>query len=99
MGFCLSHVNNKKGNPATNTFPDENFAREVQQLFSIGLWKLNQDGTKTLDLLTGKPTSTHTNVDTTNFARVFTGLSYSPASETKFDVYPNPQRHHRRFLA
>ncbi len=92
MGFYLSHVKNKKGNPATNTFPDENFAREVQQLFSIGLWELNQDGTKKLDLVTDQPIPTYTNVDITNFARVFTGLSYGPQSETNFEVYPNPPK-------
>ncbi|RYD48106.1 MAG: DUF1800 family protein, partial [Verrucomicrobiaceae bacterium] len=92
MGFYLSHVKNKKGNPATNTFPDENFAREVMQLFSIGLWELNPDGTRKVDSLTGKPIPTYTNVDITNFARVFTGLSYGPLSETNFDVYPNPPK-------
>jgi uncharacterized protein (DUF1800 family) len=92
MGFYLSHVKNKKGNAATNTFPDENFAREVMQLFSIGLWQLNQDGTKMLHPVTGLPMPTYTNVDITNFARVFTGLSYGPASETNFDVYPNPPK-------
>lgn len=89
MGFYLSHVKNKKGNPATNTFPDENFAREVMQLFSIGLWKLNQDGTQMLDGQ-GQPMPTYTNVDITNFARVFTGLSYGPASQSNFDAFPNP---------
>ena len=89
MGFYLSHVKNKKGDPATNTFPDENFAREVMQLFSIGLWKLNQDGTRMLNGQ-GQPIPTYTNVDITNFARVFTGLSYGPASQTNFDAYPNP---------
>ena len=89
MGFYLSHVKNKKGDPATNTFPDENFAREVMQLFSIGLWKLNQDGTRMLNG-EGQPIPTYTNVDITNFARVFTGLSYGPASQTNFDAYPNP---------
>jgi uncharacterized protein (DUF1800 family) len=92
MGFYLSHVKNKKGNPATNTFPDENFAREVQQLFSIGLWELNQDGSKKLDLVTGQPIPTYTNVNITAFARVFTGLSYGPLAETNFDVYPNPPK-------
>ncbi|MEO6474606.1 MAG: DUF1800 family protein [Luteolibacter sp.] len=92
MGFYLSHVKNKKGNPATNTFPDENFAREVEQLFSIGLWELNQDGTKKIDPMTGQPIPTYTNIDITNFARVFTGLSYGPQEETNFDVYPNPPK-------
>jgi hypothetical protein len=89
MGFYLSHVRNKKGNPATNTFPDENFAREVMQLFSIGLWELNPDGTRKVDSMTGKHIPTYTNVDITNFARVFTGLSYGPLSETNFEVYPD----------
>ena len=92
MGFYLSHVRNKKGNPATNTFPDENFAREVMQLFSIGLWELNPDGTRKTDSGTGQPIPTYTNIDITNFARVFTGLSYGPLSETNFDVYPNPPK-------
>lgn len=92
MGFYLSHVRNKKADPAANTFPDENFAREVQQLFSIGLWELEQDGTRTLDPMTGQPIPTYTNVHITNFARVFTGLSYGPQSETNFNVYPNPPK-------
>ena len=41
MGVYLSHVNNARPNPATNTFPDENYAREVMQLFTIGLFELN----------------------------------------------------------
>jgi len=94
MGFYLSHVRNKKADPTpgVNTFPDENFAREVQQLFSIGLWELEQDGTRKLDELTGQPIPTYTNVEITNFARVFTGLSYGPQSETNFNVYPNPPK-------
>jgi uncharacterized protein (DUF1800 family) len=92
MGFYLSHVKNKKGDPATNTFPDENFAREVMQLFSIGLWELNPDGTRKTHPVTGQPIPTYTNVDITHFARVFTGLSYGPLSETNFNVYPNPPK-------
>lgn len=92
MGFYLSHVKNKKGDPQTSTFPDENFAREVMQLFTIGLWELNSDGTRKLDPVTSQPIPTYTNIDITNFARVFTGLSYGPASETSFNVYPNPPK-------
>ena len=44
MGIYLSHVNNGKSDPVANTFPDENYAREVMQLFSIGLFELNADG-------------------------------------------------------
>ena len=75
MGIYLSHFANKKANPANRTFPDENFAREVMQLFSIGLWMLNPDGTRMLDGQ-GQPIPTYSNADITEFARVFTGLSF-----------------------
>src|SRR5690606_19067697 len=45
MGFYLSHLNNPRAIPSENIHPDGNYAREVQQLFSIGLYELNQDGT------------------------------------------------------
>ena len=44
MGFYLSHVNNSKADPDNNIYPDENFARENMQLFSIGLYEMNPDG-------------------------------------------------------
>ena len=44
MGLFLSHYNNPKADPANNIHPDENYAREIMQLFSIGLWELNQNG-------------------------------------------------------
>jgi hypothetical protein len=46
MGMYLSHLNNQKANPALKLYPDENFAREIMQLFTIGLWELNEDGTR-----------------------------------------------------
>ncbi len=73
MGRYLSHVGNQKANPAINQFPDENFAREVMQLFTIGLWELNPDGTRKTDAL-GQQIPTYSNADITQFARVFTGL-------------------------
>jgi uncharacterized protein (DUF1800 family) len=75
MGNYLSHLANRKANPATNTFPDENYAREIMQLFSIGLWMLNRDGTRILDG-NGQPVPTYSNANITEMARVFTGLSY-----------------------
>lgn len=75
MGVYLSHVNNARYNPVTNTFPDENYAREVMQLFSIGLYELNPDGSQRLDA-GGVPIPTYTNVEIQEFAKVFTGLSY-----------------------
>ncbi|MEM1229827.1 MAG: DUF1800 domain-containing protein [Pseudomonadota bacterium] len=75
MGVFLSHVNNRKADPVANTFPDENFAREVMQLFSIGLFELNADGSLQLDGA-GNPVPTYDNVDIREFAKIFTGLSY-----------------------
>lgn len=73
MGRYLSHIGNQKARPEINQFPDENFAREIQQLFSIGLWELNPDGTRKLDA-NGQPIATYGTAQVTEFARVFTGL-------------------------
>lgn len=73
MGRYLSHIGNQKARPEINQYPDENYAREVMQLFSIGLWELNPDGTRQLDGL-GQPIPTYGNAEITEFARVFTGL-------------------------
>jgi len=73
MGRYLSHVGNQKADPSINRYPDENYAREVMQLFTIGLWQLNPDGTRQLDGL-GQPIPTYTNGDITQLARVMTGF-------------------------
>ena len=75
MGTYLSHLNNQKANPAANTYPDENFAREIMQLFSIGLWQLNQNGTRVE--VGGQPVPTYSNADITEMARVFTGMTFA----------------------
>ncbi len=49
MGVYLSMLGNEKPNPALNIRPDENYARELMQLFSIGLVELNIDGSVVLD--------------------------------------------------
>jgi uncharacterized protein (DUF1800 family) len=74
MGLFLSHYNNRKADPALNIHPDENYAREIMQLFSIGLWELNPNGTRRRDS-EGQFISTYTNADIKEFAQVFTGLS------------------------
>lgn len=73
MGRYLSHVGNQRARPEINQYPDENYAREVMQLFSIGLWELNPDGTRRLDNA-GQSIPTYGNAQITEFARVFTGL-------------------------
>ena len=74
MGFYLSHINNPKSDVANNIHPDENYAREIMQLFSIGLFELNQNGTRKLDSQ-GKPIPTYHNEDIKEFAKIFTGLA------------------------
>jgi uncharacterized protein (DUF1800 family) len=74
MGIYLSHIRNCKQDPATGRLPDENFAREVRQLFSIGLYALNPDGSNKLDAA-GHPIETYSNADVMALAKVFTGWS------------------------
>lgn len=87
MGIYLSHVNNRRSDSANNIFPDENYAREVMQLFSIGLFELNTDGSLRLDN-NGDPVPTYTNVEIREFAKIFTGLSFG--GETAFFGNPLP---------
>ena len=74
MGRFLTHYKNRKANLVTGTRADENYAREVMQLFTIGLYLLNQDGTYQ-SVTNGRPTETYTNDHITEFARVFTGFT------------------------
>ncbi len=84
MGSYLSHFQNQKSDPSKGTLPDENYAREIMQLFTIGLWELNNDGTyKTDD--SGERIPTYTNEDITELAKVFTGLSGA-----EYDLEANP---------
>lgn len=76
MGEWLSSVRNRKANPSANLYPDENYAREIMQLFSIGLNKLRVDGTIITDP-GGDPVPTYTNNDIEQLARIFTGLAYN----------------------
>ena len=80
MGQYLSMLANDKGDATRD--PDENYAREVMQLFTIGLYQLNQDGTQKLDA-TGQPIPTYSNLDVMGMAKVLTGFSWSiPGDQT-----------------
>ena len=74
MGFYLNTKGNLKED-ATGRQPDENYAREVMQLFTIGLYELNADGTPRLDA-NNRPIETYGQSDITNLARVFTGYDW-----------------------
>ena len=72
MGQFLTYQYNRKANPTTGTQPDENYARELMQLFTLGLSQLNMDGTPKLN--GGQPIDTYGQADVSGLARVFTGL-------------------------
>jgi len=72
MGAFLNTRGNQKEDPATGRVPDENYAREVMQLFTIGLHQLNLDGTPRLGA-NGQPIDSYGQSDVTQLARVFTG--------------------------
>ena len=76
MGQYLDMANNGKANPATGTVANENYAREVLQLFSIGTKTLNQDGSVQVDG-NGFPVPTYLQFTITEFARSFTGWTYA----------------------
>jgi uncharacterized protein (DUF1800 family) len=75
MAIYLSHFRNRSEDPATGRLPDENFARELMQLFTIGLHELNPDGSVKLGP-DGKPIETYTNADVMALAKVFTGYAW-----------------------
>ncbi len=73
MGVYLSMVRNEKADVANNIRPDENYAREVMQLFTIGLFEMNMRGEP---IPAGNPRPAYTQTDIEEFARVFTGWNY-----------------------
>ncbi len=81
MGDYLDMVNNDKPNLTAGTNPNENYAREVLQLFSIGLVKLNPDGSAMLDAA-GKPVPSYDPDTVKGFARAFSGWTYAPLANT-----------------
>jgi uncharacterized protein (DUF1800 family) len=74
MGMFLTFRASMKANPVSGSLPDENYARELMQLFTIGLVQLNLDGTP--QLTAGVPTYTYGLADITGLARVFTGWDF-----------------------
>ena len=77
MGIYLNSIQNQKADEEQNIHPDENYAREVLQLFSVGLTQLDTDGSNLLD--NGQPIPTYTQATVRGFAAVFTGWNWSNA--------------------
>ncbi|CAH9057941.1 hypothetical protein PSECIP111951_01770 [Pseudoalteromonas holothuriae] len=88
MGYYLTYLGNQKGNAEKGTVPDENYARELLQLFTLGLVALNQDGSPVLDS-SGHAQELYSNKDITGLARVFTGLNYDEDSAEQDDMFYN----------
>jgi uncharacterized protein (DUF1800 family) len=90
MGIYLSHLRNQKA--SGNRVPDQNYAREVMQLFSIGLYLLNQNGTPVM--ANGEPVETYTNEDIIGLSHVFTGFSWAGPDKQNGRFYgsSNPPR-------
>jgi len=88
MGSFLTFLGNRKANPRTGAQPDENYARELMQLFTLGLYQLNMDGS--VKMSGGAPIETYGADDVSGLARVFTGLSLASGTSTTPDRYRQP---------
>ncbi len=86
MGTYLSMIRNRKPDPLTGHEPDENYAREIMQLMSVGLSQTHIDGSLKLDA-EGMPIPTYTQEDTVGLAHIFTGWGphYDPANPPQWE--------------
>ncbi len=94
MGTYLNMQGNRREDTRTGRVPDENYAREVMQLFTIGLVQLNADGTPQLSA--GKPVDAYSQTDISQLARVFTGWENDRTAEPSnvdFAYVNKPMRH------
>ena len=87
MGQFLSLNDSRKEDDRTGRRPDENYAREVMQLFTIGLVQLNSDGSVKKDA-SGNPIPTYTNEDVTNVARAISGWSWQGTAAERLNQEP-----------
>jgi uncharacterized protein (DUF1800 family) len=89
MGTYLNVLLNDKADPTTGSQPNENYAREIMQLFSIGLYQLNLDGSVTLDS-NGLPIATYGQGDVEGLAAVFTGWTWAQPGTPVFSRKVTP---------
>jgi uncharacterized protein (DUF1800 family) len=82
MGVYLNMISNPRADLSKNRHPDENYAREINQLFTIGLVMLNTDGS--LQLSGGQPVPTYTQPVVTAFAHVFTGWNWASCTSGNY---------------
>src|SRR2546421_2816415 len=91
MGAYLNMLQNDKANPSRGTLPNENYARELMQLFSIGLYNLNLDGSLTLSS-NGFPIATYGQDAILGTAAVLTGWTYAQPGVANPVFFPGPAR-------
>lgn len=101
MGTYLDMANNTRADAVLGTSPNENYAREIMQLFSVGVIRLNADGTPLLDA-NGKTVATYTQGNIEGMARTFTGWTYpakpgSAALPINDFYYVGPMQSHEDF--
>ena len=88
MGYYLTYLGNRKANAATGAQPDENYARELMQLFTLGVSKLDADGT--VQTSGGNAIDAYTQDDVSGLARVFTGFNLDSTDSTTPDRLRRP---------
>ena len=88
MGYYLTYIGNRKASSATGAQPDETYARELMQLFTLGLNKLNADGT--VQTSGGNTIDAYTQDDVSGLARVFTGFTLDSTDATTPDRLRRP---------
>jgi uncharacterized protein (DUF1800 family) len=101
MGIYLTYRGNQKENAASGRLPDQNYAREVMQLMTIGLYLLNTDGTPKTDLF-GNSQPTYGQTDIAELAKVFTGMSWynpAPTNSTFFGGSRDPEAYTKPMIA
>jgi len=86
MGQYLTFLGNTKADATTGSLPDENYARELMQLFTIGLVQLNIDGTP--KLVNGAVVETYVQDDVSQLARIFTGWTWGVNHTSANKDYP-----------
>jgi uncharacterized protein (DUF1800 family) len=88
MASFLTFLGNRRANTTTGAVPDENYARELMQLFTLGLNQINMDGS--LKTAGGQPIETYTPTDVSQLARIFTGLNLDSTDNSTPDRYRRP---------
>jgi hypothetical protein len=93
MGVYLDMLGNKKPNPTTGYIPNENYAREILQLFSVGLMRIHPDGSAVFGM-NGLPVDTYLQDNVVGFAHTFTGWNYPAGSGDRISpMAPRPTDH------